>query len=91
MGIRGELAIVRTAIARGYPIEDEDRRKLIESVSEIMSDKTAKPRERLAASRVFIAADLANQKITESEQQIKLLWELAEQNGITEDVKKLVE
>lgn len=50
------------AIIKGYPVEDKQRAAVVGLATTIMADKTAKTRDRLAAAKLLVAADMHNLK-----------------------------
>lgn len=90
MGIRADLRLFRTAVLRGYPITPEIRQQMIETVCGILSNPLAGDRERIAAGKLLIAADMANEKMSQNEINTELIFLVAEQNGIKDEVLRLV-
>lgn len=57
---RGDLGQIRMAIQDRWPIDPEKRAEILAKVDEILAKDGAKPREVLAAARVYLAADRIN-------------------------------
>jgi len=89
MGIRGELSLFTTAINNDYPITQETRQALIDTAMSIMSNPSSSERERISAGKLIIAADLANERKAQGMNSEMLLL-IAEQNGIKDDVLRIV-
>ena len=90
MGIRSDLVLCRTAVNRGYPIPPDMRAKMVELIQQVQDDPLASNREKLAANRLLLSADMANETINKNDLEINALLMLAEQHGITDDVLRLV-
>ena len=90
MGVRSDLRLFRTAVLRGYPVTPELRQQMMDTVASILSDPLAKDREKIAAGKLLISADMANEKINQNGLSTELILLFAEQNGIKDDVLKLI-
>lgn len=53
------MALVRSAIRKGYPIPEELKKKLIDQM-ELVMGAAEEPRDKIGAAKVIIAADMVN-------------------------------
>lgn len=90
MGIRGDLVMMRTAVNRGYPITDDMRAKMVELIQQIQNDPLEGTREKLAANRLLLSADMANETLNKNEREAELILLLAEQHGVKDEVLRLI-
>ena len=91
MGIRQDMIDYRVAIKRRYPITDEMKSRMLESVMAIISDPVASPREKTGAAKVLIAAEQQNQADEKAFYDNERILEIAERIGIRADVEGFAE
>lgn len=53
------MALVRSAIRKGYPISEELKKKLIDQMDSVL-EGAEEPRDKIGAAKVIIAADMVN-------------------------------
>lgn len=58
---RGELRMIQRAVVQGWKVPEPERSRAVDLVAETLADPTSTERERLAACRLAVLMERANQ------------------------------